>query len=61
MVVKPLKHQIMSDKEKTPDNKSEEERRYPGVAIDRADDDKVDPALIKERTHILGNNPRDND
>lgn len=51
----------MSDKEKTPDNTSEEERRYPGVAIDRADDDKVDPALIKERTHILGNNPRDND
>lgn len=51
----------MSDKKKTPHNTSEEERRYPGVAIDRADDDKVNPALIKERTHILGNNPRDND
>lgn len=32
--------------------------KYPGVAIDRADDDKVDKELEKERTKTLDNNPR---
>lgn len=33
----------------------------PGVAIDRADDNDVDGKLVKERTSVLDNNPRDTD
>lgn len=33
---------------------------YPGVSIDIADSEKVDSELVKERTHTLDNNPRDN-
>lgn len=32
-----------------------------GVAIDRADDNDVDSKLVKERTSVLDNNPRDTD
>lgn len=33
----------------------------PGVAVDKADEDRVSPALVKERTKTLNNNPRNND
>ncbi|MCC8175716.1 MAG: hypothetical protein LUC85_01365 [Bacteroidales bacterium] len=33
----------------------------PGAAIDIADDEKVNKEDVKERTHVLGNNPRNND
>lgn len=33
----------------------------PGVAVDKADDEMVDKALVKERTSTLNNNPRDTD
>lgn len=36
-------------------------RENPGAAIDAADDDKVSPNLIKERTSTLNNNPRNED
>lgn len=32
----------------------------PGAAIDKADGDKVNEHLEKERTKVLGNNPRIN-
>lgn len=41
--------------------KEEDVEQFPGVAIDCADDEKVDPRLIKERTKTLNNNPRDTD
>ncbi|MCM1349123.1 MAG: hypothetical protein NC338_06880 [Firmicutes bacterium] len=31
---------------------------YPGVAVNKADDGKVDKKLVKERTCTLNNNPR---
>lgn len=34
---------------------------YPGVAVDIGDDEKTSAALEKERTEVLGNNPRNND
>ena len=33
----------------------------PGVAVNIADDEAVDPALVKERTKTINNNPRDTD
>lgn len=36
------------------------QENYPGAAIDRADDDKVDAELVKERTRTLNCNPRNN-
>lgn len=33
---------------------------YPGAAIDAADDDKTNAALVKERTKTQNNNPRNN-
>lgn len=33
-------------------------KKYPGVAIDAADHDKVDEKLVKERTRTIDNNPR---
>lgn len=33
----------------------------PGAAIDAADSDKVTSKAVKERTEVLGNNPRNND
>lgn len=33
--------------------------KYPGAAIDSADKEEVDSALVKERTKTLNNNPRD--
>lgn len=34
---------------------------YPGVAINKSDDNKVDSQLVKERTNTLNNNPRNSD
>lgn len=33
---------------------------YIGEAINQADNNKVDPELVKERTATLNENPRDN-
>ena len=33
---------------------------YIGEAIDTADNDNVNPELVKERTKTLNDNPRDN-
>ena len=30
----------------------------PGAAVDHADDEKVDPAMVKQRTKMQNNNPR---
>ncbi len=38
---------------------SDDMKKYPGVAIDNADDNDVDRKLVKERTKTLNNNPRD--
>ncbi len=39
--------------------KSETVDRFPGAAIDVADDENVTKAEVKERTKTLDNNPRD--
>ncbi|MCM1067018.1 MAG: hypothetical protein NC418_05525 [Muribaculaceae bacterium] len=31
---------------------------FPGAAVNHADDNEVDSALVKERTRTLNNNPR---
>lgn len=36
-------------------------RKYPGVAIDISDDEKVSAKAVKDRTCTLNNNPRNND
>lgn len=36
-------------------------KKYPGVAIDVADNEKVDSKLVKERVKVENNNPRNND
>lgn len=33
----------------------------PGVTVDKADDEKVDKSLVRERTKTLNDNPRDTD
>ena len=39
--------------------KTEPDAEYIGEAIDIADNDKVTPELVKERTKTENNNPRD--
>ncbi len=34
---------------------------YPGAAIDKADSEEVDQALVKERVKTENNNPRSHD
>lgn len=51
-------------KEQTTDSTKCDEKemlKYSGIAIDKADDGKVDSALIKERTKTLNNNPRNDE
>ncbi|MBO4978097.1 MAG: hypothetical protein J6C67_05210 [Muribaculaceae bacterium] len=36
-------------------------KKYPGVAINKADHNKVDKELVKERTRTLDSNPRNDD
>lgn len=38
-----------------------ETEKYPGVAVDVADDDKVTEKAVKQDVKKLGNNPRNND
>lgn len=47
------------DKEK--ETKQQAAAGYPGVAIDEADDNRVNQPLVDERTKTLNNNPRNND
>lgn len=35
--------------------------QYPGMSVNCADDNTVDPKLVKERTKTLNNNPRNSD
>lgn len=35
--------------------------KFPGVAVDIANDEMVSKKLVKERTKTLNNNPRNND
>lgn len=54
----------MNNEDRTRKNIEERDKaidNYPGAAIDRADDDKVDEELVKERTCMLNNNPRNHD
>ena len=37
------------------------EEKYPGIAIDKADDEKVSEQAIDERTCTLGYNPRNDE
>lgn len=39
----------------------EQAMEYPGVAVNKADNDKITEALEKERTATLNNNPRNDD
>jgi len=39
-------------------NKTDNEKQYPGTAFDAAGDGKVTPALEKQYTRKLNNNPR---
>lgn len=39
----------------------EAESKYPGVAINVADDEKVDECLVRERTRVLDSNARTED
>jgi len=46
----------------TENKKTEKDlKEYPGTAIDKADNDKTDPRLVKQEIHELNNNPRDTD
>lgn len=36
-------------------------RDFPGAAVDKGNDGKTDPCLVKERTSALNNNPRNTD
>lgn len=36
------------------------EKDFPGAAIDYADDNKVDPKMVKKDVKELNNNPRNN-
>lgn len=42
-------------------SKTTDEKRYPGAAVDRADGEKVTPALEKQYTRSLNNNPRNSE
>lgn len=37
------------------------DNEYNGVNVDRADEDKVTPELVKQETDMLNNNPRNED
>ncbi len=52
----------MSDKKKsTQQDIDAATDKYPGMAVNESDDEKVDAKLVKERTRTLNNNPRNND
>lgn len=35
--------------------------QYPGTAIDIADDEKVNPSMVRDRVKVENNNPRNHD
>lgn len=41
--------------------KNFDEKRYPGAAVDNADNQQVNECLEKQYTRELNNNPRSND
>ncbi|MCX4264283.1 MAG: hypothetical protein OSJ37_06160 [Muribaculaceae bacterium] len=47
--------------EKEPQAEDKRDDKYPGVAVDVADSEKVTPELVKDNTEELNNNPRNND
>lgn len=55
------KQQIYIMEKKHDMTAAEAQQKYPGVETDNADNDKVDPKLVKEETKELNNNPRNND
>lgn len=48
----------METKKNYTESEEKAARKYPGVAIDRADDNRVDAQMVKDRTCTLNNNPR---
>ena len=51
----------MGKKHTTPADKyTKKDDKYYGVNIDIADHDKVSAAAVKQATHALNDNPRDN-
>ncbi|MCM1050795.1 MAG: hypothetical protein NC349_02430 [Paenibacillus sp.] len=40
---------------------NEAEKKFPGVEVDKCDNEKVTPKMVKEETKDLNNNPRNND
>lgn len=38
-----------------------DEKAYRGIDVNVADDEKVDPELVKQETRELNNNPRNDD
>ncbi|MDE6809736.1 MAG: hypothetical protein K2J42_06580 [Muribaculaceae bacterium] len=50
---------MKTDEKKITDVNTEKDF-YIGEAINQADNGKVDPELVKERTETLNDNPRDN-
>lgn len=49
---------IMNEKDRKKLQRDDARQQYPGVAVNEADDGKVDKELVKERTRTLNNNPR---
>lgn len=49
---------MANEDKRTPKDKASE--KYPGVAVNIGDDEKVNESLEKERTCTLNNNPRNN-
>lgn len=52
----------MDTEKRTPEATNDSDAiKYAGVAVDVADDEKVDASLVKEETKELNNNPRNTD
>ena len=49
----------MNEKERR-QQRDDAQQLFPGVAVNKSDDGKVDPRLVRERTKTLNNNPRNN-
>lgn len=48
-------------KDKTKETLESAAELYPGAAVDKADKEKVDEQLVKERVKTENNNPRSHD
>lgn len=51
----------MKEKDDLKITKQKAQKIYPGASTDRADDDKVSKAAVKQATKLLDNNPRSKD